>query len=188
MDEKLIADTLQRVLRSLDQLKIQYHLTGGLASIFYGEPRFTQDVDLVIRLNSEEGRQLYPLLSKDFYIQEETLLEAIEERSMFQPLDKKTFIKVDFHVGEDIPGEFDRSQVGEIFPGLRVKVVSKSDAILSKLRWIAKGSGKSEQDIVGMLLNHKPIDENLIESMAREKGWLEIWERVKRTATEKREG
>ena len=35
---------------ALDELGIDYHVTGGLASSFYGEPRLTQDVDFVVRL------------------------------------------------------------------------------------------------------------------------------------------
>jgi hypothetical protein len=35
-------------LTVLDRLGIKYHLTGGIAAIAYGEPRMTQDVDLVM--------------------------------------------------------------------------------------------------------------------------------------------
>jgi hypothetical protein len=45
------------------------------------------------------------------------------------------------HVGEDIAGELDRSRVARLFPGLDVRIVSKEDAILSKLLWAHSGSG-----------------------------------------------
>ncbi len=34
-------------LRPLNQLGVRYIVSGGVASILYGEPRFTNDVDLV---------------------------------------------------------------------------------------------------------------------------------------------
>lgn len=39
---------IQQIRDILDELGIHYHFTGGLAASIYGEPRFTQDVDLVI--------------------------------------------------------------------------------------------------------------------------------------------
>ena len=37
--------TIADVTAILDNRGIKFHLTGGLASSFYGEPRFTQDID-----------------------------------------------------------------------------------------------------------------------------------------------
>ena len=46
---------LQRVLPSatsaLGRLGIEYHITGGLASSFYGEHRFTPNSDFVIQID-----------------------------------------------------------------------------------------------------------------------------------------
>lgn len=38
--ERVVGD----VITVLDRLQVSYHVTGGLASSFYGEPRLTQDV------------------------------------------------------------------------------------------------------------------------------------------------
>lgn len=40
--------TLVRLLGILGQLGVRCHLTGGVASVAYGEPRMTQDIDLVV--------------------------------------------------------------------------------------------------------------------------------------------
>ena len=42
--------TLSDVATILSNRHFKFHLTGGLASSFYGEPRFTQDIDIVIRV------------------------------------------------------------------------------------------------------------------------------------------
>ena len=43
-----LEQVLQSVTSLLLRVGIDYHVTGGLASSYYGEPRFTQDIDLVI--------------------------------------------------------------------------------------------------------------------------------------------
>ena len=45
---------VRRISSILGGLGIPYHFTGGLASSFYGEPRFTQDIDIVIRLSVDD--------------------------------------------------------------------------------------------------------------------------------------
>jgi hypothetical protein len=38
----------------LNKLSIPYMITGAVASIIYGEPRLTNDIDLVINLNPDD--------------------------------------------------------------------------------------------------------------------------------------
>lgn len=38
----------------LETLGVNYMITGGVASVIYGDPRFTRDIDLVLELR--EGR------------------------------------------------------------------------------------------------------------------------------------
>ena len=39
---------LEKTVSILQQYSIRFHLTGGLMSMAYGEPRMTQDVDVVV--------------------------------------------------------------------------------------------------------------------------------------------
>ncbi len=75
-------------------------------------------------------------------------------------------IKVDFHVGEAITGELNRSQTEEILSGVVVPIVSKEDAILSKLIWIHKGSHKSRHDVKSMLRRMRSINEDYLLTQA----------------------
>jgi len=42
----------QRLVAVLDQVGVPYMLSGSLASAFYGIPRSTQDIDIVVRYPS----------------------------------------------------------------------------------------------------------------------------------------
>ncbi|MBI2480503.1 MAG: hypothetical protein HYV60_18310 [Planctomycetia bacterium] len=43
-----LRETLDKAVAIFRQHAIRFHLTGGLTSVLYGEPRMTQDIDIVI--------------------------------------------------------------------------------------------------------------------------------------------
>jgi hypothetical protein len=72
--------TLLKIVEILQRLEIPFHLTGGVTSVAYGEPRLTQDIDIVLQ-NESTRKQLAQLLSalkqSDFIFDS----SAIETRS-----------------------------------------------------------------------------------------------------------
>lgn len=38
-------NTLGKAVKIFEDLEIRFHLTGGVTSVLYGEPRLTQDID-----------------------------------------------------------------------------------------------------------------------------------------------
>lgn len=157
MESEFVA-TLRHAVKLVEQASIVYHLTGALASTYYGEPRLTQDIDIVIACDRMQVEPLVALFSPSYLISKESVDDAVLSQGMFQALDLETFIKIDFHVGELVPGELNRSQNVEFLPNLNVRLVSKIDAILSKLVWTQQGSGKSWQDLMAMLADPQPVD------------------------------
>jgi Nucleotidyl transferase AbiEii toxin, Type IV TA system len=159
--------TLADVSSILLARQCSFHLTGGLASSFYGEPRFTQGIDIVIRVAIGESLdQLIQDLSQKFIVDRAAIEDAVRHKSIFQVLHEETMIKVDFHVGQAISGELERSHSEEILAGVVVPIVSKEDAILSKLIWICKGSNKSRHDVKTMLKRSGEIDFDYLNSKA----------------------
>ena len=97
---------------------------------------------------------------------------------MFQALHRELLIRIDFHVGERIEGELERSESRPLFDGLDARLVSKEDAILSKLLWVREGSEKSRRDIVGMLLDPTPFDRDFVETRAFQLGCDELFREI----------
>jgi hypothetical protein len=169
--------TMERIMAILDRLGLRYHFTGGIAASFYGDPRFTQDLDLVIQLsgNRPETRALLNRLSSGYLIHEQAAMEAIQRNGLFQAIDEASFVKIDFHVGEKIPGELERSRRREVVPGVTAPLVSKEDAILSKLLWIQLGSGhKSRHDVKVMLRRPEDLDRAVLEERAAKLGLFSL--------------
>ena len=142
--------TLSKVVAVLDRLRIRFHLTGGITSVVYGEPRMTQDLDIVLdrdRVLTVEDDLLDALSSAGFHFGMESARRAIESRQMFQLIDVEQVIKVDLYIRCLIPGELERSVRTELFPGVELPVVARTDAALSKLIWIQHGSHRSRRDL-----------------------------------------
>ena len=142
--------TLSKLVDVLERLGIRFHLTGGITSVVYGEPRMTQDLDLVLdrdRVLVVQDQFLSALSNAGFHFNEQTARGAIESRQMFQLLDMDQVIKLDLYVRCLIPGELDRSVRTELFPGVALPIVARTDAALSKLIWIQHGSHRSRRDL-----------------------------------------
>lgn len=74
--------TLERIVKILNQHAVQFHLTGGITSIAYGEPRLTQDMDLVVdrhALAANLTSFLQSLESHHFLHQPAAIHRAIEQ-------------------------------------------------------------------------------------------------------------
>ena len=70
MHESELQVTTLRVVSVLRRMGLSFHLTGGIASAFHGEPRFTQDVDIVVELTAASSRELVRALLDDFVVQD----------------------------------------------------------------------------------------------------------------------
>ena len=144
-------ELLKKVIQTLNKARIQYMLTGSVASSLQGQPRATHDIDMVItveKLNAHELAEAFP--SPDFYLDEKSILEAINGQTMFNLIESQSGDKVDFWILSN--EAFDRSRFSrryiEKFMGIEMYVSSPEDTILAKLRW-SKLCGGSEKQFFG---------------------------------------
>jgi len=188
MNDPLMDDldmTTTKVIAALKKTDKPFAFTGGLAAITYGDPRTTNDVDLIMEINPWEkdyADTLENLFSDNFFFSIEGCREAIEEQTMFQAIDKETMFKVDFHLSDIVPGALERRRDETIVTGRTVPMVSPEDAILSKLHWIKLGSGRSRKDVVAMLRVQENLDKEYLESTAGQLGVKPILDELRKIA------
>jgi hypothetical protein len=142
--------TLTRLVAILRHHGVRFHLTGGITSVAYGEPRMTQDIDVVVdnvQLSRAADAFVAEVSEAGFLLDPKQVRRALAEKSMFQLFDMADALKIDIYPREMIPGELDRSASLEVFEGMLIPVVSRPDAAASKLAWAAKGSQKSRRDL-----------------------------------------
>jgi hypothetical protein len=144
------------VVDILEAMGVEYLIWGGVAAALYGEPRFTQDMDLVLRLDYRQGETLTRLLAEDgYYVSSKAVREAIECQSHFNAIHLETGIKVDFSVvGPDpvMVWAFKHPR-RQPFDEVRVAAFMPPEAvILAKMQaYQAGGSDRHRRDIEGIL-------------------------------------
>jgi hypothetical protein len=163
--------TLGKAVEIFQQLGIRFHLTGGVTSVLYGEPRMTQDIDIVVEnqaLAKHVDSFLKLLDQSDFLFDTPSLRLAVQKLGMFQLFDKVEALKLDIYARELIAGELDRSCLVELFSGVQLPVVSRVDAAAAKLIWISKGSHKSRRDLRQIYRTSSDTDRQRIQELARQ--------------------
>jgi len=175
---------LKKVIQTLDRAGIQYMITGSVVSSLQGEPRSTHDIDMVIAIGKSRAHELVEAFPPpDFYLDEHSILDAINKQSMFNLIDLKSGDKADFWILSN--EAFDQSRfsrkISEEFMGIEMQVSSPEDTILSKLRW-AKLSGGSEKhftDAVGVYeVQYGKLDVDYLEHWAEKLDFKSLWKRL----------
>ena len=152
---------LLQVVSILDQLKIDYFITGGLARAVWASPRSTSDIDIVVKILESQVILLAKALrkiSKLGYIDEDIAKEAIKNKSEFNFIDPDSGLKVDFWVAksnEKSLSEFHRRVLKNV-DGVKIYFISPEDLILNKLEWHKQsGSAVQLEDVSSVLKSSK---------------------------------
>jgi len=70
-------DLIGLFVEPLERIDVPYMITGAVAAIIYGDPRFTRDIDLVLALDREGSARLQSAFGGgDFYVPPPEALEA----------------------------------------------------------------------------------------------------------------
>ena len=178
-------ELLKKVVQVLEKAKIQYMLTGSIASSLQGEPRSTHDIDIVIDIQKTSVKELVEVFPPpDYYLDENSVLNAINNRGMFNLINVKEGDKVDFWILTDEPfdrSRFSRRYMEEVF-GERMLFSSPEDTILAKLRW-SKLSGGSEKQFIDALrvyeVQFDKLDIDYLERWVKKLNVVSLWKRLK---------
>jgi len=100
-------DLIGLFIRPLERLAIPYMVTGGVASVIYGDPRFTRDVDVVLGLTAGRIDALIAAYDeRDYYVPPREALEAETARvggGHFNLIHRETALRADVYLAGDDP-------------------------------------------------------------------------------------
>ena len=139
-----------RVLKTLEELGVAYHVGGSYASAIHGIPRQTHDVDLVVDVPQALVQRLVRDLEGEFYVDERAVARAVRDRTSVNLVHLGTGVKVDLFIKGT--SEFDDSEfarrvllrLGDDQPR-DVFVKSAEDTMLRKLLWFRLGGEASDR-------------------------------------------
>jgi hypothetical protein len=150
------AELLKVLVGTLEKLGVPYLLTGSLATSAFGEPRFTHDIDVVVRLTLAQVPHLCAAFpAPDYYCDPTSAEQAVRQRFQFNILHPASGQKVDVIVATD--SEFDRTRLARgvrvpAGPDFEATFSAPEDVIIKKLEYFGEGgSEKHLRDIVGVL-------------------------------------
>lgn len=175
------ADFLSRLVAILDEACMPYMLSGSMVSTLFGEPRATQDIDIVIAPTMATMEALLDRLPEDaYYADAATARAALRARSQFNIIDMATGWKADLIVRKArrfSVVEFSRRVEVQML-GVDVFVASPEDIIIAKLEWAKRGGGSERQlrDVRGVLQAQEDLlDIAYIEAWVDELGLRAEW-------------
>lgn len=145
------------VLKRLEKNNIAYMVVGSVASMVYGEPRMTHDLDLVIQVHPQDAEKFTTTFAtSEFYCPPIELLRAeIIHYGQFNLLHHESGLKIDLVVRkntEHAKREFERRRKLSLWKDNEIFVASPEDIIIKKLDYFRQGgSEKHLKDIRGIL-------------------------------------
>jgi hypothetical protein len=163
-----LEEFFELVIQCLKETGIQYVVVGGIASIVWGRPRTTNDVDVVIKATPLEIVTLANLLEKNGFVYgTKDIAIALKEKSI------ATILHKDFPYKMDIQGVYkaldERSLANRkslrIF-NLEAYIEKPEDLIIAKLRY---GSTMDFEDAKAILIRqNEKLDYEYLENIAKQ--------------------
>lgn len=174
-------EILKLVCQSLEHANIPYMLTGSFAANFYAVPRMTRDIDIVIEILEPDMDKFLQAFEKDFYVDRNSIAEAVKYQRMFNIIHQNTVFKVDFIILKNSSyrhTEFQRKRQVS-FNDAQIWIVSPEDLIVSKLFW-AKDSLSEMQlkDVKNLLRTLKNLDTEYIQQWVQTLHLEPVYEKV----------
>ena len=174
-------ELLERIARILENLHIPYLVTGSVAAMAFGEPRLTNDIDLVAAIGNEHVEGLIAEFPEDeFYISEDAVRDAVRRRTQFNIIHPASGMKIDVIIRKETPfndsrfGRIRRVKAGENF---ETNFAAPEDIILMKMQYYQDGgSEKHLRDISGILKISGPeVDKDYIALWAERLNLTDVW-------------
>lgn len=181
--------TLRFVVIALQNASVPYMVTGSYASSVHGEPRATQDLDIVIAPTARSLSRFLNAFPEDrYYFSREAAREALNHRTMFNIIEFATGWKIDLMICKDRPfsiEEFSRRSEAEV-DGQPLMLASAEDVILAKLEWAKSGgSARQLEDVAAVFRTAREnLDYAYIDRWSKELGIDQLWQDIRNRSTQ----
>lgn len=154
------------ILQPLEEAALDYMITGSVAAMTYGEPRLTNDIDLILALSPASIPRLENAFPEDRYYRAPTeVIQAETARALrghTNIIHHETGFRADIYFRANDPlhaWAWPRRHRLEIEPGLTASFAPPEYVILRKLQYFAEGgSEKHLSDIRSILAQPETAD------------------------------
>jgi hypothetical protein len=173
------------IARVFEKLKIPYFITGSIAAMTYGEPRFTNDIDMVADIKDWDIPGLIHYFPEpEYYIDADSINQAIQFKSQFKILHLPSGLKIDVIIKKKT--FFDNSRFSRIkrlrLEEKEINFASPEDVIIKKMEYYKMGSSEKHlRDITGILKIYRGmIDFEYLKHWISIFDLIEIWNAIEK--------
>jgi hypothetical protein len=180
-----IPDGIAAILRPLEKAGFPYMITGSVATILYGAPRITYDVDLVLDIPARDAERFAGLFpGSDFYCPPVGIIAAELGRAVhgrFNLIHHESSFKADVYPCRDWLQKWAMERrERQDWNGLPVWVAPREYVIVMKLEYhMEGGSEKHLSDIKNLLaVQSEGLDLDWIRDQVEKRGLEPAWRRI----------
>ena len=171
-------DVFKDVLKKIDSLETPYMLVGSIASMYYGEARLTQDMDIVLDIHERDVLKFADLFSgSDYYCPPDEILSSeVINKGQFNLIHPKSGLKVDVIVKKVSPfdeSRFARRKKVSLWEGLEVQIASPEDVIIKKFEYYRDGGSEKHIRDIKSMVAHTPLDTVYIATWCQKLGLMD---------------
>lgn len=166
-----ILSTFLEVIQILEDNQLPYMVVGSIASMTYGEPRMTNDMNVVVDIlpaDAQRIEKLFPI--EKFYCPPiEVLKSEIIQKGQFNLIHQDTGLKIDLMIRKNNAHsieEFHRRQLVPFISGKSIFMATPEDVIIKKLIFYREGQSEKHLTDIRGILTDTVIDQKYLD------GWI----------------
>jgi len=132
-----MSEHIKKIIHTLNKLKIKYIFTGAFALAYYGFPRASTDIDVIVERNKNKLIKLALSLKDEYDISVEDINHAVLKCERFAVFHKKKlFPYFDFKIACDKDEERALTEYTTVnYHGVKCRISSVENLIIKKLEW-----------------------------------------------------
>lgn len=155
-----------KITKALDKFNIPYMIIGGQAVLFYGEPRFTRDIDITLGIDVKDLNIFLNIISRlKFKPMIKNVRDFVSDTMVLPVNDIPSGIRIDFIFSNS---EFENKAIKRAkkvkYNGTIIKIASLEDIVIHKM---VAGRPRDIEDITAILSKNPEFDSKYILSWLR---------------------
>jgi hypothetical protein len=179
-------DELSLFIRGFEALAAPYMVTGATAAILYGQPRVTNDIDVVLELDEPSALRLGTVFpEQDFYLPPLEILRVEQARTLrghFNIIHHETGYKADIYLTGGDPlhaWALPQRRTFSWTAGISLRVAPPEYVILRKLEYFREGRSSKHLADIRAMLAITPVETSAIDTWALRLGLDILWNEAK---------
>ena len=180
-------DELTQFVQRLEAMGAPYMVTGATAAILYGQPRVTNDLDVVLSLDDSARRLLLQAFPEsDFYVPPESVIKAEQARSQrghSNLIHLESGYKADVYLTGSDPLHAWALPLRRHLPwgdSLSIAVAPPEYVVIRKLEFFREGGSAKHPVDIRSIRDVTGLDHRLLQPWLERRGLLPLWMQVDR--------